>query len=66
MRHRLSRLSAAALRFVWRAAVRAAVTGLIFTACLLAALSYMGVPLPDLGELLEGFEGVSRLAEILS
>jgi|GEM_PF-1774227 len=66
MRYRLDSLAAALVRFVWRATLRAVVTGLIFTTCLVAALAYTGAPLPDLREWLERFEGVSRLAEILS
>jgi hypothetical protein len=66
MRQRPSHLLKALARYVCRAALRAAVTCLIFTACLTAALTYLGVPLPGLDDLLERFESVSRLAEILS
>ncbi|HEV3468350.1 MAG TPA: hypothetical protein VG148_03455 [Pyrinomonadaceae bacterium] len=54
------------VRRLWRAALRAAVTGLIFIVCFVAALRAMGVPVPSPAELLDRFEGVSRLAEILS
>ena len=66
MRLRPSRLAAALVRHVCRAALRAFITALVFTACAWAALAYMGVPLPDLDELLERFESVSQLARILS
>ena len=66
MRLRPSRLAAALVRFACRAVLRAVVTGLIFTACLLFALAYLGVPLPGPDELLERFESVSQLARILS
>lgn len=66
MRQSLSRLVGAFVRLLLRATLRAAVTGLIFAGCFVAALSYMGVPLPGLYEWLERFEGVSRLAGILS
>jgi hypothetical protein len=66
MRLRPSRLAAALVRHVCRAALRALVTALVFMTCTLAALSYMGVPLPSLEEVLERFESVSRLAQILS
>lgn len=66
MRYLPSRLAAALARTVWRAALRAAVTWLVFTACLLFALASLGVPLPGADELLERFESVSRLAGILS
>jgi hypothetical protein len=66
MRHLPSRLAAALARLVWRAALRAVVTGLIFAACLMFARAFLGVPLPSLDELLERFESVSQLAKILS
>lgn len=66
MRYLPSRLAAALLRIFGRAILRAAVTGLVFAACLMLALAYLGVPLPGLDEVLERFEGVSQLAEILS
>ena len=66
MRLRPPRLFSAFVRHVCRAALRAAVTGLIFLICLTAASAYLGVPLPGLDEVLERFEGVSQLARILS
>jgi len=66
MRLRPSRLAAALVRRVFRAALRALITALVLMTCTLAALSYMGVPLPDPGELLERFESISQLARILS
>lgn len=66
MRHHPSRLFAALVRFTCRAALRAAVTCLIFAACLIVALACLGVPLTDFYEMLDRFEGVSRLAEVLS
>lgn len=53
-------------RRMFRTAVRVLVTWLIFVVCLAAALHLMGVPVPGPGELLDKFESVSRLAEILS
>jgi hypothetical protein len=66
MRFRLFRLALALMRHVCRAALRAFITALVFLACTLAALSYMGVPLPSTDELLERFESISQLARILS
>ena len=66
MRHLPFRLCAGLVRLVCRAALRAFITGLIFTTCLLFTLSYLGVPLPDPYELLEQFESVSQLSKILS
>ena len=66
MYFRPSRLAAALVRLVCRALLRAAITGLVFTLCVTAALAYMGVPLPDPRELPDWFESVSKLARILS
>ena len=66
MRFPPSRLLKALARSVCRAALRAVITGLLLTTCLMFALAYMGVPLPSLDELLERFESVSQLARILS
>ena len=66
MRFRPSRLFVLLARVVFRAALRAVVTGLLLTVGLVAGLTYMGVPLPGLDEILEGFESVSRLAGLLS
>lgn len=66
MRQRLFRLCAGLVRFVCREALRAFVTCLIFTACVWGAMSYLGVPVPDVYELLEKVESVSELSKILS
>jgi hypothetical protein len=66
MRYRPTRVLMALVRFVGRAVLRAVVTGLILTTCLMVTLAYMGVRLPDLNEMLDRFESVSRLADILS
>jgi hypothetical protein len=66
MRYRPSRLFVALVRAICRAALRAFVTGLILTTCLMVTLAYLGVRMPDLDEMLERFESVSRLADILS
>jgi len=66
LRYRPSRVFAALARLICRAALRVLVAGLIFAACLLAALSYMGVAPTDLYELLEGFGSVAQLSEVLS
>ena len=66
MRLRLSRLALALVRHVGRALFQALITVLVFITCTVAALTYLGVPLPDADELLERFESVSQLARILS
>lgn len=65
MYFRPTRLAAAFVRPVCHAALRAVVTGLVFSLCTAAVLSHMGVPLPDPRELPDWLEGVSRLAKIL-
>lgn len=66
MRLRPSRLAVALVRHVCRAALRAFITALVFMTCTVAALTYMGVPLPDADELLERFESIAQLTRILS
>lgn len=66
MRQRALRVLRATARRLCRAALRAVITALIFAVCFAVALRLMGVPVPGPGELLDKFEGVSRLAEILS
>jgi hypothetical protein len=53
------------LRRASLAAARLVIACLIFVACL-AAMNYMGLPVPGPSELLDKFKGVSRLADILS
>lgn len=66
MRKHLRGVFRALARRLWRAALRAFVTGLVFAVCLLVALRLTGVTVPGPAELFDKFEGVSRLAEILS
>lgn len=66
MRLRVLRALRVPARRLCRAALRAFVTGLIFAVCFAAALRIMGVPVPGPSELMDKFESVSRLAEILS
>ena len=66
MRDRVIRLLSTAARRLCRAALRAVVTGIVFVLCLAAASAYLGLPVPVPQELLEKFESVSQLADILS
>ena len=66
MRQSLFRLCAGLVRFVCREALRAVITCVILTACLFGALSYLGLPVPGVHELLEKVESVSELSKILS
>lgn len=66
MQNRVAHLLAAPVRFICRAALRALLTGLIFTACLTAAASYLGLPLPNPHDMLEWLGSVAQLSKILS
>ncbi|MGH9942555.1 MAG: hypothetical protein ACRD9R_09410 [Pyrinomonadaceae bacterium] len=66
LQQHIRRFLLTATRVLGRALLRAAVTGVVFILCLLAAARYTGQPVPTPSELLERFESVSRLAEILS
>ena len=66
MRRHALRVSQVLARRLWRGALRAFVAALVFAACFVVALRLLGVPVPGAVELLDKFEGVSRLAEILS
>ena len=66
MRHRLVTISAALLRQVVRVVARTVFVGLLFTTCLVLTLRYLGIPVPSPYELLHDFEGLSKLAKILS
>ena len=66
MRDRVFRLLSTVARSLCRAALRAVVTGIVFALCLAAASVYLGLPVPGPQELLEKFESVSQLADILS
>ena len=60
------RVASRMARRLLRGVLRALVTMLIFAVSFAVALRLMGVPVPGPEELLKQFEGVSRLAEILS
>ncbi len=57
--------ASAVLRRAGLAAMRLVIACMIVVACL-AAMNYMGLPVPGPSELLDKFKGVSRLADILS
>jgi hypothetical protein len=66
MNQRAGNFASACLRWLSRAALRILITGLIFTACLLVATRYLGLPLPGPSELLDKLKGVTQLSEVLS
>ena len=46
--------------------IRTAITAIVFSCCLLMTLHYFGVPVPGPAELLNKFEGLGRLVDVLS
>ena len=63
---RLVRLVSTFLHKLCLAVLRAIITGLVFATCAMVMLNYLGLPVPGPSELLDKFEDLSRLAEILS
>jgi hypothetical protein len=68
MRHRLFRVLFAYLQKALEVAIRATVATLAVGVCVVSLLHYFGVPvpLPSAHDLLNGFEGLSRIAKIFS
>jgi hypothetical protein len=66
MRHRLFRVLFAYLQKALEVAIRATVATLAVGVCVVSLLHYFGVPLPTAHDLLNGFEGLSRIAKIFS
>jgi hypothetical protein len=60
------RVASRLARRLLRSVLRALITAIVFAVCFVVALRLMGVPVPGPEELLEKFESVSRLSEILS
>ena len=66
MRYRFFRFLSAYLQRAFGAVVRTVVTTLVFGACVVGVLRFMGVPVPSAYEVLHSFEGLGKLAKILS
>jgi hypothetical protein len=54
------------LRTLFAAVLRAIVTSLVFAACAMVMLHYLGLPMPRPSDLLDKFEALGRLTRILS
>ena len=63
---RVGRLVTTFLGDLCMAALRVVVTCVVFTMCVMVLLHYLGVPVPGPSDLLDTFDGVGRLADILS
>lgn len=66
MRHRILKFLSIVARQVFTSIVRATITSLVFVTGVLIASYYLGVPIPSPYELIDKFDGVGRLAEVLS
>lgn len=62
----LGRLVGTLMSRVCLAVLRAIIAGVVFTTCMMVVLHYLGVPVPGPSELIDKFESVGRLANILS
>ncbi len=64
--HRFVRLAGTFLKTLSFAVLRAVITGIVFTTCVMFTLHYLGVPVPGPAELLDKFEGLGKLVDVLS
>lgn len=64
MRYRFFRVLSVFFNRLLGVALRAIIPALLFGACVVEILHLMGVPLPSAHELMNGFEGLSRVAKI--
>lgn len=62
----LGRVVGTLMSRVCLAILRAIIAGVVFTTCMMVVLHYLGVPVPGPSELIDKFESVGRLANILS
>jgi len=63
---RLARVVSLFLGRLCLAVLRALITGVVFTTSAMVMLHFLGVQVPGPSELLDKFEALGRLAEILS
>ena len=63
---RLGRIVTTFLGDLCVAAVRVVITCVVFTMCVMVLLHYLGVPVPGPADLMDNFDGVGRLADLLS
>jgi len=66
MRHRLIKLALLPVRLACRTLLKLVITGVVLIICLLVSLRLLGVPAPQLSDVLERIESVSQLTEALS
>ena len=66
MRHRISKFLSMVARALISSVLRTAFTTIIFVVSSLITMKYLGIPIPGPHEIINKFEGVARLADILS
>jgi hypothetical protein len=66
MRHRFVRALSLVAHQLISVVLKTAITGLVFGICLVITLHYLGIPVPSPYDLIDKFEGLARLAKILS
>lgn len=66
MRNRILQFLFIVARQAFTSVVRAVITSLVFATGVLIASYYLGVPIPSPYELIDKFDGVARLADVLS
>jgi hypothetical protein len=63
---RLVRLVGTLMSRMCLAVLRTIITGVVFTTCVMVMLYYLGVPVPGPSGLIDKFESLGQLANILS
>ncbi len=66
MGHRVLRVFSSIIKNVLGAVVRAVLATLVFGVFAAVVAHFMGVPLPSASQVLREFEGISKLAKVLS
>ena len=66
MRHRISKFLSPVVRALVSSVLRTAITSITFLVVSLVTMNYFGVPLPSAEQLIDKFEAVAQLADILS
>jgi hypothetical protein len=66
MRHRIVRLSRVSADYLGGMLLRTVLSMAVFLACVIAAMKYMGIPIPDLSDVVDKVPVISSLARLLS
>jgi hypothetical protein len=66
MRHRIFKFLSIVVRALISSVLRTAVTSITFVVISLVTMNYLGVPIPGAEQLIDKFDAVAQLADILS